>query len=150
MEGSFCFVSTKEGVIPCTLGRKKKKPPQQKKPHNITGCWEMWFWYSHAETFARNYLLPHLPANSLPCCQDISRKICLFTVNKKPCPRRGPYLLRKDWPCYQLKVPVFVPMEMENTAFLCRWNHLVPWCFRSRVFGLCKPCAAPTRSRTSE
>lgn len=31
MEGSICFVSTKEGVIPCTLGEKEKKnQPTQK------------------------------------------------------------------------------------------------------------------------
>lgn len=32
MEGSFCFVSTKEGVIPCTLGRKKKHHHNKKAP----------------------------------------------------------------------------------------------------------------------
>lgn len=31
MEGSICFVSTKEGVIPCTLGEKEKKNPTYPK-----------------------------------------------------------------------------------------------------------------------
>lgn len=32
MEGSSCFVSTKEGVIPCTLGVKKNPQPKENRP----------------------------------------------------------------------------------------------------------------------
>lgn len=69
MEGSICFVSTKEGVIPCTLGEKEKKKSNLPKKPRLLGdlVLVLWGW---SETFARYYLLPHLPANSLPGCQD--------------------------------------------------------------------------------
>lgn len=59
MEGSICFVSTKGSVVPCTLEgikTKPKKPQAVRRPGFSTTDWN--------ETFVRNYLLPHLPANS--------------------------------------------------------------------------------------
>lgn len=130
-------------------GKKKKTLP--KKPRLLGDLvLVLWGW---SETFARYYLLPHLPANSLPGCQDqISGERSVYLQRIKTPPTQWSLSSEKRLAMLPVKSTRFCSHGDREHSVSLSLALPVSLMVKSRVFGPWKPGAAPIRvsSRTSE